>query len=106
MVVLAACQNAVDLDQAHRLRAGAVVVGANLGLSRATEQVLHLREVAVVPDFVGGSGGSASMDALFGPARCPSPEEMLRGRARHGHEDPGRSSLVGSHGCSSSGSAP
>lgn len=81
VIVLAACENAIDAHQARRLQARAVVVGANLGLSRLTEQVLHLREVTVVPDFVGGCGGSASMDALFGPVRCPSPQEMLAGTA-------------------------
>jgi len=81
VVVLAACENAIDAYHARQLQARAVVVGANLGLSRMTEQVLHLREVAVVPDFVGGCGGSASMDALFGPPRCPTAEEMLSGTA-------------------------
>jgi len=80
-VVLAACENAIDTYQARQLQARAVVVGANLGLSGLTEQVLHLREVAVVPDFVGGCGGSASMDALFGPPRCPTAFEMLGGTA-------------------------
>lgn len=81
VLVLAACENAVDGYQARQLRARAVVVGANLGLSRLTEQVLHLREVVVVPDFVGGCGGSASMDALFGPPSCPTPSQMLDGTA-------------------------
>lgn len=81
VVVLAACENAIDVHQARQLQAKAVIVGANLGLSRVTEQVLHLREVAVVPDFVGGCGGSASMDALFGPPSCPSAKDMLAGTA-------------------------
>jgi glutamate dehydrogenase (NAD(P)+) len=82
VVVLAACEHAINDRQARDLHARAVVVGANLGLSRATEEVLHLRNVTVVPDFVGGCGGSASMDALFGPRWCPSAEEMLAGTAR------------------------
>ena len=81
VVVLAACENALDTYQARQLQTRAVVVGANLGLSKLTEQVLHLREVAVVPDFVGGCGGSASMDALFGPPSCPTALEMLEGTA-------------------------
>lgn len=81
MLVLAACQNAIDIDRVRRLQARAVVVGANLGLSSVTEQVLHLREVALVPDFVGGCGGSASMDALFGTPKCPSAQAMLAGTA-------------------------
>lgn len=83
VVLLAACEDAISVPQARELQARTVVVGANLGLSRLAEEVLHLREVTVVPDFVGGCGGSASMDALFGPSRCPSPDEMLTGTAEH-----------------------
>lgn len=77
VVVLAACEDAVSAGQAEVLPARAVVVGANLGLSPGVEDLLHRRGVVVVPDFVGGCGGSASMDALFGPPACPSPEEVL-----------------------------
>lgn len=81
VVVLAACEDAMALAQARTLRAPAVVVGANLGLAPTTESLLHRRGVAVVPDFVAGCGGSASMDALFGPARCPTAREVLEGTA-------------------------
>lgn len=77
VLVLAACENAVSPGQAMALPARAVAVGANLGLSPGAEMALHRRGVAVVPDFVGGCGGSASMDALFGPPTCPAPEEVL-----------------------------
>jgi glutamate dehydrogenase (NAD(P)+) len=33
--------------------------------------------VFVVPDFVGGIGGSASMEALFGPRQVPSARAVL-----------------------------
>src|SRR3712207_8012915 len=33
--------------------------------------------ILVVPDFIGGCGGSASMEALFGPVPTPSPEDVL-----------------------------
>jgi glutamate dehydrogenase (NAD(P)+) len=81
VVVLAACEEAITAEQSRALHARAVVVGANLGLSRLAEEVLHLRDVTVVPDFVGGCGGSASMDALFGPALCPSAGQVLSGTA-------------------------
>ncbi len=81
VLVLAACEEAISADQARRLRARSVAVGANLGLSRILEEVLHLQDVVVVPDFVGGCGGSASMDALFGPPMCPSPDQVLTGTA-------------------------
>jgi len=77
VLVLAACEDAVSEERAHRLEAAAVVVGANLGLSAGVEQLLHRRGILVVPDFVGGCGGSASMDALFGPPTRPTPAEVL-----------------------------
>ncbi|HEX2046134.1 MAG TPA: Glu/Leu/Phe/Val dehydrogenase dimerization domain-containing protein [Acidimicrobiales bacterium] len=77
VLVLAACEDALDYEQAQQLDVKAVVVGANLGLSPAVEALLHRRGILVVPDFVGGCGGSASMDALFGPPTCPTPTEFL-----------------------------
>jgi glutamate dehydrogenase/leucine dehydrogenase len=77
VLVLAACEDALSIEEAPRLQASAVVVGANLALSRPVERLLHRRGVLVVPDFVGGCGGSASMDALFGPAACPTVTEVL-----------------------------
>lgn len=77
VLVLAASESSVDLAQAQCLDVSVVVVGANLGLSRVLEEHLHERGVVVVPDFVGGCGGSASMDALFGAASCPSPAQVL-----------------------------
>lgn len=77
VLVLAACEDALNLEQAARLDAAAVVVGANLGLAGPVEELLHRRGILVVPDFVGGCGGSASMDALFGPASCPTVWEVL-----------------------------
>ena len=77
VLVLAACEDALDDEHAAQLDVKAVVVGANLGLSAAVEELLHRRGILVVPDFVGGCGGSASMDALFGPATCPTPEAFL-----------------------------
>lgn len=77
LVVLAACENGMTEDQARVLRASAVAVGANLGLAPAVEARLFSRGIAVVPDLVGGCGGSASMDALFGPPTCPRPEQVL-----------------------------
>lgn len=79
LLVLAACEDAMSLEQAAALPASTkvVVVGANLGVASTVEGLLEERGVVVIPDFVGGCGGSASMDALFGPARCPSATEVL-----------------------------
>ncbi len=77
VLVLAACEDALGVQRAARINVAAVVVGANLGLSGPVEDLLHHRGIVVVPDFVGGCGGSASMDALFGPPTCPTPSEFL-----------------------------
>jgi glutamate dehydrogenase (NAD(P)+) len=77
LLVLASCEDSVTMEQALKLPVGVVAVGANLGLSPRVEQVLHDRGIVVVPDILGGCGGSASMDALFGPPTCPSPHELL-----------------------------
>jgi glutamate dehydrogenase (NAD(P)+) len=76
-LVLAATEDGVSRAAATGLRAATVVVGANCGLSNAAHTVLEERGVFVIPDFVGGAGGSASMEALFGPLDAPGPREVL-----------------------------
>lgn len=77
VLILAAGQDAMTLEAARALTVPVVVVGANCGLTSAVERVLCERGVFVVPDFIGGIGGSASMEALFGPALPPSPRQVL-----------------------------
>ncbi|MFL6139524.1 MAG: Glu/Leu/Phe/Val dehydrogenase dimerization domain-containing protein [Frankiaceae bacterium] len=77
VLVLAAGADAMSEAAAADPQFAAVVVGANCGLSEAVEDVLHRRGVLVVPDFIGGIGGSASMEALFGPSRPPSAQQVL-----------------------------
>jgi glutamate dehydrogenase (NAD(P)+) len=77
LLVLAAGENAIRPEDAATLPATAVVVGANYGLSPDVERILAERGVIVVPDFIGGIGGSASMEALFGPAVRPDATEVL-----------------------------
>ncbi|MFD9337749.1 Glu/Leu/Phe/Val dehydrogenase dimerization domain-containing protein [Streptomyces sp. NPDC060028] len=77
VLVLAGGQDALTPEQAALLPVPVVVVGANCGLSDTAEQLLTDRGVVVVPDFIGGIGGSASMEALFGPGRTPAPQEVL-----------------------------
>ena len=80
LLVLAATEDAVPADQAARVEAPAVVVGANCGLSEEVEEALRARGVLVVPDFIGGIGGSASMEALFGSARPPASAAVVLDR--------------------------
>lgn len=77
VLVLAACADAMSMSQVMRCQFPAVVVGANCGLSAEAEQALYHCGVFVVPDFIGGIGGSASMEALFGPRQVPSGQEVL-----------------------------
>ncbi|MER5866238.1 Glu/Leu/Phe/Val dehydrogenase dimerization domain-containing protein [Kitasatospora sp. NPDC002040] len=82
VLVLAGGSDAFDETTAAVLPCPAVVVGANHGLREEVEEVLHRRGVLVLPDFVGGIGGSASMEALFGPARTPDVPTVLADLAR------------------------
>ncbi|MFJ5546419.1 Glu/Leu/Phe/Val dehydrogenase dimerization domain-containing protein [Streptomyces sp. NPDC093225] len=78
VLVLAGGEDALTAERAALLPVPVVAVGANYGLSDTAEQLLIDRGVVVVPDFIGGIGGSASMEALFGPERTPGPEEVLQ----------------------------
>ncbi|MEY9892539.1 adenylosuccinate lyase/glutamate dehydrogenase/leucine dehydrogenase [Catenulispora sp. MAP5-51] len=81
VLILAGCADAVPAARAGELSAAVVAVGANCGLSEQAETALTRRGVTVVPDFIGGVGGSASMEALFGPRATPEPREVLDGVA-------------------------
>jgi glutamate dehydrogenase (NAD(P)+) len=81
LLVLAAGEDAMTPAQVRSLVAPVVVVGANCGLTSEVERLLYESGVLVVPDFVGGVGGSASMEALFGPVDRPTPEGVLLGVA-------------------------
>jgi glutamate dehydrogenase/leucine dehydrogenase len=82
VLVLAGPSDAVSVRRAATLPVGVVVVGANCGLREEAEEALYRRGVLVVPDFIGGIGGSASMETLFGPVSPPSLDDVLRD---HGH---------------------
>ncbi|HSZ69045.1 MAG TPA: Glu/Leu/Phe/Val dehydrogenase dimerization domain-containing protein [Solirubrobacteraceae bacterium] len=77
LLLLAACEDALALEDVERVRAPIVAVGANNGLRDEVETALGERGILVVPDFIGGAGGSAAMDALFSPAVCPDPVTVL-----------------------------
>ncbi|GAB2330317.1 Glu/Leu/Phe/Val dehydrogenase dimerization domain-containing protein [Streptomyces griseoincarnatus] len=77
VLVLAAGADGVTAGQARDVDAAVVVVGANRGLGAAAEAVLEDRGVLVVPDFIGGIGGSASMEVLFGAPAALAPETVL-----------------------------
>jgi glutamate dehydrogenase (NAD(P)+) len=84
-LILAAGEDAMDPTQALAQPSPAVVVGANCGLRPESEAALASRGTVVVPDFIGGIGGSASMEALFGTVPRPSAREVLDGTASMMH---------------------
>jgi glutamate dehydrogenase/leucine dehydrogenase len=73
----AAIENVITADNADVLPIKAVVTGANLAVTQEAEKMLNDRGIIVIPDFVAGSGGSVSMDGLFGPEIQPSVQEVL-----------------------------
>ncbi|WP_117208710.1 Glu/Leu/Phe/Val dehydrogenase dimerization domain-containing protein [Allorhizocola rhizosphaerae] len=77
VLILAACADAMSEQETASPPFATVVVGANCGLSEDAEQALHSRGIPVIPDFIGGIGGSASMEALFGPPQPPSAAQVL-----------------------------
>jgi glutamate dehydrogenase (NAD(P)+) len=78
VLVLAGADNGITPEQAEELPVPVVVVGSNCGVRPEAARILTDRGILVVPDFIGGCGGSASMEALFGPASTPSPEKVLQ----------------------------
>ncbi len=80
LLVLAATENAVPAKQAAHIAAPAVVVGANCGLTTEAEGLMRAQGILVIPDFIGGIGGSASMEALFGSTRPPSSAAIVLDR--------------------------
>jgi glutamate dehydrogenase (NAD(P)+) len=79
LLVLASVEDAVSPEQVPTVAAPAVVVGANCGLRAEVEDLLCRRGVLVIPDFIGGIGGSASMEVVFGSERPISVPEVLEG---------------------------
>ena len=60
VLVLAANKDAVNQDNAHRVRAGLVVEGGNLCCSARAKAALSLAGVTVIPDVVANAGGAAA----------------------------------------------
>jgi glutamate dehydrogenase (NAD(P)+) len=77
VLVLAAGEDAIDPAQTGSVAAPVVVVGANCGLRPLAEADLHRRGTLVIPDFIGGIGGSGSIEAIFGTRERPTGKEVL-----------------------------
>lgn len=77
VLIPAAVENTITENVAGQLQVRAVVPGANLAVTEKADHVLHQRKIPVLPDLLAGSGGSLSMEGLFGPKEHPGPEEVL-----------------------------
>lgn len=73
----AAIEEAITAQEARKIQVKAVICGANLGVTREAEQILHERGILVIPDMVAGCGGSLSMEGLFGPESPPSVYDVI-----------------------------
>jgi glutamate dehydrogenase (NAD(P)+) len=77
VLIPAAIENAIVVDNARTTSVKAIVPGANLAVTEEAERLLHERDIIAIPDFVAGCGGSLSMDGLFGPSYRPSAQDVL-----------------------------
>ncbi|OGR04074.1 MAG: hypothetical protein A2511_09200 [Deltaproteobacteria bacterium RIFOXYD12_FULL_50_9] len=77
ILILAAVEHAITVGMDTTLDCKAIVPGANLAITNEAEERLNARGVLVLPDFIPGSGGSLSMEGLYGPSSHPSPTEVL-----------------------------
>jgi glutamate dehydrogenase (NAD(P)+) len=77
VLIPAAIEDAIVLDNAKTISAKGIVPGANLAVTQEAEKLLNDLGVVVIPDFVAGCGGSLSMDGLFGPKNPPSVQNVL-----------------------------
>ena len=73
-----AVEGVISAANAGKVRARAVVPGANLAVSPDGYEALHRRGVLAVPDFLAGAGGSISMQGLFAPKQHPRAADVLR----------------------------
>ncbi len=77
VLIPAAIEDAIVLDNARVISVKAVVAGANLAITEEAESILSRRGIIPIPDFIAGCGGSLSMDGLFGPRSHPSIQNVL-----------------------------
>ena len=77
LLVPAAISGAITAQNAHRIRAGLLVEGANMPTTEEAERSLAARGVKVVPDFIANSGGIGLFGALLFHRLPPEPETIL-----------------------------
>jgi len=77
VLVPAAVENSISAATAAALQAKAVVPGANLAVPPESLDILASRSILVLPDYIGGCGGSLAMEGLFAPTEHPAAQAVL-----------------------------
>ena len=75
--ILAGIEYSITENNVDLVKAKAVIPGANLGVNENAENILYEKKIVVLPSFVAGCGGVASMAGLFSPKNHPSPKDVL-----------------------------
>lgn len=66
VLILEALENTITSNTIDFLNTKALVTGANLAISEDVLEDLKEKDIIAMPCFVGGSGGSVVLNALFG----------------------------------------
>lgn len=77
LAVPAAISGAITTENAGHVRAGLVVEGANMPITREAASMLFGRGVKIVPDFIANSGGVGLFGALLFHRLPPEPQPIL-----------------------------
>ena len=77
VLILAAIENAITEENVDSIKAKLIISGANLAISEKVQEILYKRGSIVLPSFVSGAGGPMSMNAVFGPDKCPTKDEVF-----------------------------
>lgn len=78
ILVLAAIENTITVENANSVVAKIIVQGANLAVTDEAKLILKNKNIIVLPSYLSGAGGPISMNALFGANRIPLATEVLQ----------------------------
>lgn len=78
LLILAAIENTITVENANSVVAKIIVQGANLALTDEAKPILKKKNIVVLPSYLSGAGGPISMNALFGANRIPLATEVLQ----------------------------
>lgn len=78
LLVLAAIENTITIENANSVVAKVIVQGANLAVTDEAKLILKTKNTIVLPSYLSGAGGPISMNALFGANKIPVATEVLQ----------------------------